>query len=93
MFGGWSRSCPSEKPGFEAKAFWWVRTSAVAGGLDERLSAAFQGGLRDRWPFKRIALSRPRYLLGCLARRELRGRAARDRHHPGWSIQLPAKRF
>ena len=46
---------PSEKSSFDAKAFWWVRDSAVAGGLDERLGAAFQGWLRDRWPFKRVA--------------------------------------
>jgi len=46
---------PSEKSAFDAKAFWWVRTNAVADGLDERLGAAFQGWLRERWPFKRVA--------------------------------------
>jgi hypothetical protein len=46
---------PSDKPGFDAKAFWWVRTSALADGLDNRLGVAFRGWLRDRWPFKRVA--------------------------------------
>ncbi len=46
---------PSDKPGFDAKAFWWVRASAVAGGLDERLGAAFRAWLRDAWPFARVA--------------------------------------
>ena len=47
---------PSEKSDFDAKAFWWVRTSALAGGFDERLGTAFRGWLRDCWPFKRVAL-------------------------------------
>ena len=46
---------PSDKADFDAKAFWWVRSSAVADGLDERLGAAFRAWLRDRWPFKRVA--------------------------------------
>ena len=46
---------PSDKGGFAAKAFWWVRSSALAEGLDDRLGAAFRAWLRDRWPFKRVA--------------------------------------
>jgi hypothetical protein len=46
---------PSEKSDFDAKVFWWVRTSALAGGFDERLGTAFRGWLRDCWPFKRVA--------------------------------------
>jgi len=46
---------PSDKAGFDAKAFWWVRSSAVADGLDDRLGTAFRKWLRERWPFKRVA--------------------------------------
>jgi len=45
---------PSDKSNFDAKAFWWVRSSALADGLDDRLGAAFRAWL-GRWPFKRIA--------------------------------------
>ena len=46
---------PSEKYGFDAQAFWWVRTSALSSGLDEKLGKVFQEWLRDRWPFKQVA--------------------------------------
>ena len=46
---------PSDKGGFDAKAFWWVRSSTLADGLDDRLGAAFRAWLRDHWPFKRVA--------------------------------------
>jgi hypothetical protein len=46
---------PSEKTSFDAKAYWWVRTSAVAEGMNGRLGKAFQGWLQDHWPFKRVA--------------------------------------
>ena len=46
---------PSDKSGFDAKAFWWVRSSALADGLDGRLEAAFRAWLRDCWPFKSVA--------------------------------------
>ena len=46
---------PSEKASFDAKAFWWVRTSAVADGFDERLGTTLRHWLRDCWPFKRVA--------------------------------------
>lgn len=46
---------PSDKSGYDAKAFWWVRTSAVAAGFDERLGAVLRGWLRDACPFKRVA--------------------------------------
>ena len=46
---------PSEKAGYDAMAFWWVRTSAVAEGLDERLGTVFRNWLRDVWPFQRVA--------------------------------------
>jgi hypothetical protein len=46
---------PSEKTGYDAKAFCWVRTSALAEGFDERLGTAFRNWLRDSWPFKRVA--------------------------------------
>ena len=46
---------PSEKAGYDAKAFWWVRTSALAERFDERLGTTFRSWLRDSWPFKRVA--------------------------------------
>ena len=46
---------PSEKAAYDAKAFWWVRESALAGGLDERLGNAIRRWLKDVWPFKRVA--------------------------------------
>jgi hypothetical protein len=66
---------PSEKSGFDAKAFWWVRTSALADGFDERLGAAFRSWLRDCWPFKRC-LPWSRYLVGRVAFRNLISRDA-----------------
>jgi hypothetical protein len=46
---------PSEKAGYDAKAFWWVRTSALAEGYDERLGEAFRRWLSTSWPFRRVA--------------------------------------
>jgi hypothetical protein len=46
---------PSDKAGFDAMAFWWVRTSEVAGGLDARLGGAFRSWLERDWPPLRIA--------------------------------------
>ncbi len=46
---------PSDKAGFDAMAFYWVRESAAAGGLDERLGAAFRGWIARSWPFRRVA--------------------------------------
>lgn len=49
---------PSDKPGYDAMAFYWVRTSAAASGLDERLGAAFRGWIAGSWPFRRVAYPR-----------------------------------
>jgi hypothetical protein len=46
---------PSDKTGFDAAAFYWVRTSAVAHGLDERLGVAFRAWLEKDWPFAHVA--------------------------------------
>src|SRR4030095_4000054 len=46
---------PSEKTNFDAKAFWWVRTSALADGFDERLGNTFRDWLRDCGPSNRVA--------------------------------------
>jgi hypothetical protein len=46
---------PSEKPQFDAKAFWWVRSSALSSGFDARLGQILKDWLQDKWPFKRIA--------------------------------------
>jgi hypothetical protein len=46
---------PSDQPGYDAMAFYWVRTSAVASGLDERLGAVFRAWVASDWPFARVA--------------------------------------
>ena len=45
---------PSDKAGFDGMAFWWARESELAGGLDDRLGAAFRAMLADL-PLSRIA--------------------------------------
>jgi hypothetical protein len=46
---------PTGSPGHDAQAFYWVRTSEAASGLDERLGAALRAWLRDLWPFASVA--------------------------------------
>jgi hypothetical protein len=46
---------PSEKASYDAKAYWWVRTSALTVGLDERLGGVFRRWHNDSWPFRRVA--------------------------------------
>ena len=46
---------PSEKSSFDAKAFWWVRTSALADGFEEGLGGALRKWLSSVWPLKRVA--------------------------------------
>ncbi len=52
---GCSYIYPSEKRAYDAKVFWWVRDSALASGLDERLGTAIRGWIKAVWPFKRVA--------------------------------------
>ncbi|WP_375268556.1 hypothetical protein [Phenylobacterium sp.] len=44
---------PSERAGFDAKAYCWVRASAA--DLDAALFAAFRDWLLSAWPFARVA--------------------------------------
>jgi hypothetical protein len=46
---------PTGAPDYDAQAFYWVRTSEVARGLDERLGAALRAWLTEGWPFDRVA--------------------------------------
>jgi hypothetical protein len=46
---------PSERPGFDAEATYWVRTDRVATGLEERVGAAFRAWLAGHWPFGSVA--------------------------------------
>lgn len=46
---------PSDRAGYDAMAYYWVRTSAVASGLDERLGAAFRAWIAKDWPFAHVA--------------------------------------
>lgn len=52
---GCSYIYPSEKKAYDAKVFWWVRESALASGLDDRLGTAIRRWMKDTWPFKRVA--------------------------------------
>src|SRR3954470_141479 len=42
---------PTGSASHDAQAFYWVRTSEAAGGLDERLGAAVRTWLAESWPF------------------------------------------
>ena len=44
---------PSDLPGFDAMAFYWVRSSHKH--LDAALSASFRRFIADEWPFVRVA--------------------------------------
>ena len=46
---------PLQQARLDATAALWVRTSEVAGDLDEVLYATMRRWLADRWPFTRIA--------------------------------------
>lgn len=50
---GCSYIMPSDKAGYDAAAFYWVRTSAAA--LDDQLGTAFRTWLAKDWPFKHVA--------------------------------------
>lgn len=45
---------PTERAGFDAEAFAWVRASHAA-RLDAPLLAAFRAWLRQEWPFRTVA--------------------------------------
>lgn len=44
---------PADRPGYDAKAYCWVRASAAH--LDEPLYGAFKAWLATDWPFERTA--------------------------------------
>ncbi|TVQ34432.1 MAG: GNAT family N-acetyltransferase [Geminicoccaceae bacterium] len=46
---------PSDRAGYAAMAFWWVRTSEAETGLDDRLGRAFRQWLEADWPLRPIA--------------------------------------
>ena len=45
---------PSDKLNFEAQAFYWIRQSRLADGLQERLGKIFEEWLHSVWPFNKI---------------------------------------
>ena len=45
---------PSHKQGVDATVALWVRTSELAGDLDQVLHAAVRRWLADRWSFARV---------------------------------------
>jgi hypothetical protein len=46
---------PSTKPGYDAVAFYWVRSGPDADARDQDLGARFRAWLQTSWPFQRIA--------------------------------------
>jgi hypothetical protein len=46
---------PSNKAGYDAAAYYWARSSMLAGGFEDRLGAAFRTWLAKAWPFARVA--------------------------------------
>jgi hypothetical protein len=46
---------PSTREGFDAEAFYWVRSDHVACGLEMRVGDTFRGWLAACWPFQGIA--------------------------------------
>jgi hypothetical protein len=50
---GCSYIVPSNKAGYDAAAFYWVRTSAA--DLDDQLGMAFRTWLAKDWPFTQVA--------------------------------------
>jgi len=45
---------PTGVDGFDAEAYYWARADRLAGGLEERLGAAFRAWLAEAWPFERV---------------------------------------
>ena len=46
---------PPESEGFDAEAYYWVRSDRVASGLEERVGATFRDWIANAWPFARVA--------------------------------------
>lgn len=46
---------PPEIEGFDAEAWYWVRSDRIADGLEERVGAAFRAWIAREWPFARVA--------------------------------------
>jgi hypothetical protein len=46
---------PTGSQDYDVQVLYWVRTSEVAHGLDERLGAALRAWLAESWPFARVA--------------------------------------
>jgi hypothetical protein len=47
--------CPTQKRGYDAAVFLWVRQSELASGLEERLTDAVKQWIAQEWPFRRVA--------------------------------------
>jgi hypothetical protein len=46
---------PSKKRGYDAVAYYWVRTSAYEQGMEPLLGQVLDEWLRDAWPFESVA--------------------------------------
>jgi hypothetical protein len=46
---------PTEKRGYDAEVYLWVRTSAFDSGLDPKLLTAVKKWIAEKWPFEKVA--------------------------------------
>jgi len=46
---------PSDRPGFDAEAYYWARSDRIADGLEDRLAAVYRAWVAAVWPFQREA--------------------------------------
>jgi hypothetical protein len=46
---------PSERPGFHAEAFYWVRSDRIESGLEDRVGAVFRTWIAGEWRFRNVA--------------------------------------
>jgi hypothetical protein len=46
---------PTGSPHHDVQVFYWVRTSMLRQGLDQRLGSAVRAWLEESWPFARVA--------------------------------------
>lgn len=52
---GCSYIYPSDRPGYDAMVFYWVREAEHQAGFDKVLGDAFRNWLAKDWPLKRVA--------------------------------------
>lgn len=46
---------PSDRPGFDAMAYYWAREAEFRAGFDTRLGELFRAFVAEKWPFGKVA--------------------------------------